>query len=163
MIDLNGNIHSPCSCSRLDNLREAHAAACKERDELKRELQTYKTVFNEDALLNLTARYLGTAPDRLRELTAADKDGRLMVLPCRIGRTVYRRSYYHDCADNLYETCQLFAYDESACFRCYKDKLVPYVKETGFELSMLEDFGDTVFLTREEAEAVTADGYVQME
>ena len=56
----------------MDNLREAHAAACKERDELKRELQTYKTVFNEDALLNLTARYLGTAPDRLRELTAAE-------------------------------------------------------------------------------------------
>lgn len=158
MTDIYGNSYAPCSCSRLEALREAYAATCKERDELRRELQPYETVFNEDALLNLTARYLGTVPDRLRELTAADKNDRLMVLPCKVGQTVYRRSYYHDCAENLYETCPLFAYDESACFRCYKDKLVPYVKETGFELSMIEDFGDTVFLTREEAETTRKGG-----
>ena len=27
---------------------------------------------------------------RLRELTEADKDGRLVVLPCKVGDTVYR-------------------------------------------------------------------------
>lgn len=33
--------------------------------------------------------------DRLRELAEADKDGRLVVLPCKVGDTVYFRTY--DC------------------------------------------------------------------
>lgn len=33
--------------------------------------------------------------DRLRELDKADKDGRLVVLPCKVGDTVYFRTY--DC------------------------------------------------------------------
>ena len=33
--------------------------------------------------------------DRLRELAKADKDGRLVVLPCKVGDTVYFRTY--DC------------------------------------------------------------------
>ena len=32
---------------------------------------------------------------RLRELAEADKDGRLVVLPCKVGDTVYFRTY--DC------------------------------------------------------------------
>ena len=31
--------------------------------------------------------------DRLRELAKADKDGRLVVLPCKVGDTVYFRTY----------------------------------------------------------------------
>ena len=37
----------------------------------------------------------GLPIDRLRELTEADKDGRLVVLPCKVGDTVYFRTY--DC------------------------------------------------------------------
>ena len=33
---------------------------------------------------------IGGGYDRLRELAEADKDGRLVVLPCRVGDTVYR-------------------------------------------------------------------------
>ena len=33
--------------------------------------------------------------DRLRELAEADKDGRVVVLPCKVGDTVYFRTY--DC------------------------------------------------------------------
>ena len=33
--------------------------------------------------------------DRLRELAKSDKDGRLVVLPCKVGDTVYLRTY--DC------------------------------------------------------------------
>ena len=32
----------------------------------------------------------GVAAERLRELADADKDGRLMVLPCKVGDTVYQ-------------------------------------------------------------------------
>lgn len=37
----------------------------------------------------------GLPIDRLRELAEADKDGRVVVLPCKVGDTVYFRTY--DC------------------------------------------------------------------
>ena len=49
------------------------------------ELEEYRGVFNEEALLRLTGRYYGIAPARLRELAEADKDHRLLVLPCKVG------------------------------------------------------------------------------
>ena len=38
---------------------------------------------------------IGGGYTRLRELAEADKDGRLVVLPCKVGDTVYFRTY--DC------------------------------------------------------------------
>lgn len=49
----------------------------------------FKSAFTEDSLLKLTAGYLGTTPDCLREQAQADKDGRLVVLPCKVGDYVY--------------------------------------------------------------------------
>ena len=68
--------------------------------------------------------------DRLRELAEADKDGRLVVLPCKVGGTVYRLQYI-----------------EQTPWR-----FVMGVAEIKFALIWLEEFGKTVFLTREEAE-----------
>ena len=34
-------------------------------------------------MINLAAQALGVEPSRLRELAEADKDGRLVVLPCK--------------------------------------------------------------------------------
>ena len=42
-----------------------------------------KAQFTEDAMINLTAQALGVEPSRLRELAEADKDGRVVVLPCK--------------------------------------------------------------------------------
>lgn len=98
----------------------------------------------------------GCEVSHVRELLTAEKEDRLVVLPCKVGQTVYKISHYHDCVDNLYETCDLFAYDEGACSRCYKDKLVPHIRAVGFELSMLDQLGDTIFSTHEEAEALIA-------
>ena len=42
-----------------------------------------KAPFTEDAMINLAAQALGVEPSRLRELAVADKDGRVVVLPCR--------------------------------------------------------------------------------
>ncbi len=68
--------------------------------------------------------------ERIRELLKADKEGRLVVLPCKAGDTVYRLQY-------IEQTPGRFTVG-----------VVP-IK---FELIWLEEFGKTVFLTREEAE-----------
>ena len=46
--------------------------------------------FGEEIILKLAASVFGIAPDRLRELARADQDGRCVVLPCKVGDTVYR-------------------------------------------------------------------------
>lgn len=44
-----------------------------------------KAPFTEDTMINLGAQALGVEADRLRELAEADKDGRVVVLPCKAG------------------------------------------------------------------------------
>lgn len=67
---------------------------------------------------------------RMVELMKADKDGRVVVLPCKVGDTVYRLQY-------IEQTPGRFTVG-----------VVP-IK---FTLIWLEEFGKTVFLSREEAE-----------
>jgi hypothetical protein len=67
---------------------------------------------------------------RMVELMQADKDGLVVVLPCKVGDTVYRLQYVE-------ESPGRFIVDA-----------VP-IK---FALIWLNEFGKTVFLTREEAE-----------
>ena len=38
-------------------------------------------------------------PDRLRELAEADKDGRVVVLPCKVGDTVWFKTYKNNARD----------------------------------------------------------------
>lgn len=68
--------------------------------------------------------------ERMAELMQADKDGRVVVLLCKVGDTVYRLQYVE-------ESPGRFIVDA-----------VP-IK---FALIWLNEFGKTVFLTREEAE-----------
>ena len=53
------------------------------------EPEDMKRAFNEDAVLKLAGQALGMSPDRLRDLAQAEKTGRLVVLPCDVGDTVY--------------------------------------------------------------------------
>lgn len=39
---------------------------------------------------------IGGGYGRLREIAEADKEGRLVVLPCKVGDTVYFRTYYRN-------------------------------------------------------------------
>ena len=48
-----------------------------------------KAPFTEDAMINLAAQALGVEPSRLRELAVADKDGRCVVPPCKVGDMVW--------------------------------------------------------------------------
>ena len=41
-----------------------------------------KAPFTEETMINLASKALGVEPSRLRELAEADKEGRVVVLPC---------------------------------------------------------------------------------
>ena len=69
--------------------------------------------------------------DSLRELAEADKDGRILILPCKLGDTVRRIK---------------------RTFETYPDKSEPYIEPDAFLLQDVFNIGKTVFLTREEAE-----------
>ena len=79
---------------------------------------------------------LGATPERLRELAEADKDGRLVVLPCKIGDAVY-----------LIVTKRARIYTPE--FRFIKKSRLTFLNME----RVLQDFGKAAFLTHEEAEA----------
>ena len=105
-----------CTWDYIDRLRMALAAACKERDELKKELHEAKS--------------------ELAKYREAEQAGLLVVLPCKVGDTVYQID-----AERVYESevkwiifdCDDIAFDERA-------------------------IGGSIFLTREEAEEALKGG-----
>ena len=83
--------------------------------------------------------------EHIRELLRAEKDGRLVVLPCKVGDTIYRRG---DPIKKIYEW-------QIACVEVYEDETV-FVDDS--DNTFVEaDIGKTVFLTREEAEKALED------
>lgn len=111
------------------------------------EPEDFKKAFNEDALLKMTAQYLGTTPDRLREWAQTDKEDRLVALPCKEDDEVYvlligRVLPFEVTSVNLDGRGQ-------PLFRAMHGLRLVYAFRT-------EDINKTVFLTREEAEAALA-------
>ena len=86
-----------------------------------------KAPFTEDMMINLAAQALGVEPSRLRELAEADKDGRVIILPCKVYETDGVRVYEHTVREVIYETAGGPAFDKNA-------------------------IGKSIFLTRAEAE-----------
>ena len=91
---------------------------------------------------------IGVGYDRLRELAAADKDGRVVVLPCKVGDTVWitgsvRRLYS--------EKVRTFFCGDPSYGRGEADNNVQMIRTTGCDIP-IHKFNKTVFLTREEAE-----------
>lgn len=68
---------------------------------------------------------------RLRELAGADKDERILVLPCKVGTPVYHIHYP---------------------IATYPDRSEPEIRSCLFVLSDLDYWGLTVFRTKDEAE-----------
>lgn len=102
--------------------------------------------------VKVTSAALGTTPDRLRELADADKDGRLAVLPCKVGDTLWVTG-----RDNVPREMELEAPDIRAVCTD-EDNLCMSTcnrRPDGFCAYRLRndgaDVGKTVFLTREEA------------
>lgn len=93
------------------------------------------------------AYYVGTLdeakvkiPNRLRELAEADKDGRLVVMPCKNGDKLYR-VFAGEIFEHRVGTMKYFAIQGRWGIETYP--FCPCVESS---------IGKTVFLTREEAE-----------
>lgn len=86
------------------------------------------------------AEYDAMAPkDRLRELAQADREGRCVVLPAKPDQTIYQWRIGDDCPSvSRLDGAQINA-DGEITYPIWNGYLIP------------EDFGKTVFLTREEA------------
>lgn len=94
--------------------------------------------------------------DRLREFAEADKDGRVIVLPCKVGNTVYIIEH-------------IFDIDNGVCDEICARKVIGYGGNNLNKLWLIgsggignisifvSEFGKTVFLTREEAEKALAE------
>lgn len=86
----------------------------------------------------------GELTEHIHELLRAEKDGRLVVLPCKIGATVYRfQRYFNDAtlkSEIKIKPCEV----ESVS--------IESLMTTDHVFLLFSDFGKTVFLTREEAE-----------
>lgn len=107
--------------------------------EAAEKLGDFNAVFDEDTVVRLAARCLKVDPNRLRELAEADKDGHVVVSPCKVDDVLYRASpsgvVVHRVANVIYR---------GLTSRWYIDTIpnLPYASE---------ELGKTAFLTHEEA------------
>ena len=136
-----------CEIARCKEVKCPYDTACSQKQVWERLKQYEDTKRTPEQIEALEAAIMGKAVAqimefedlpiaRLRELTVADKDGRVIVLPCKVGDTIWR----------LKRT-----------FETYPDKSKPYTEADGFLLQDIWNVGKNVFLTREEAEKALAE------
>lgn len=85
--------------------------------------------------------------DRLEKLAEADKDGRLVVLPCKAGDTVYEVTSRKTISEYRVKAIRV----ELFCTFIEWDIVAGFVDKSIFGVPV-DEIGKTVFLTREEAE-----------
>ena len=83
--------------------------------------------------------------DRLRKLAEADKEGRIVVLPCKVGDVVY--GFYGGKTILPMVAKWIETNTDGWCIAAQYTPMAP-------RFYRFSDFGKTVFLTREEAEKV---------
>ena len=94
----------------------------------------------------IAALFNGVDVDRMKELAEADKDGRLVVLPCKVGQRVFALLD----TDKHISECEVkqIGMGNEIGFICLEP-----IGTRGREYGVaLNGFGKTVFLTREDAE-----------
>ena len=97
----------------------------------------------------LTALFDGIDVDRMREIVAAERGGRVVVLPCKLGDTVWMCE--EDFGIVLPYTIDLISFVGKGCgYSANCNHNGELIDSIDFED---DDIGKTVFLTREEAEA----------
>jgi len=82
-------------------------------------------------------RVMGRSLNYVIELLYAEEQGRLIVLPCKVGDTVYEINTENPFEEDL---------------RVMKSKIERFLIATNVDLHAFDGFGKTVFLSREEAE-----------
>lgn len=148
-----------CDISQCRELSCPHGGSCTQR-KVWEKLKEYEDLGFEPEEVNDTivgaklmakaklVSAFGVAAERLRELAEADKDGRVVVLPRKVGDTVWM--YGEDFGTVLPYTIDLIS---------LVDKVCGYSANCNHNGELLDgidfedgDIGKTVFLTREEAE-----------
>ena len=109
------------ACSRQcgEPMAQSSATGCECYETIKSSMAYYVGTLDGGAN--------GKIPNRLRELVEADKDGRCIILPCKVYETDGVRVYEHTVREVIYETAGGPAFDKNA-------------------------IGKSIFLTRAEAE-----------
>ena len=103
-------------------IREVKNVAEKHKNDRKFTGQTVITDMCNDIIPKL---------EKLEEYETAKEEGRLLVLPCKVGTPLYKIIYQRDNFD---------------------DQPYPIVTIVKFKYEMIDQIGKTVFLSREEAE-----------
>ena len=85
--------------------------------------------------------------NKLAEYEDAEEQGLLLRLPCRIGTTIYHTQWFDSINESVIIDGKVFFRTE----RKYK------VSKSTFSVLDIEEFGKTVFLTKEEAESALAE------
>ena len=147
-----------CEIARCKEVKCPYDTACSQKQVWER-LKAYedtgltpeeiKAPFTEDAMINMAAQALGVEPSRLRELALADKDGRVVVLPCKVGDILWITGSIR----RLYSAkVRTFFIGHPSCVRWGdNDGGIQMIRTTECDVPK-RDFGRSVFLTREEAE-----------
>ena len=84
--------------------------------------------------------------DRLKELVQADREGRCVVLPCRVGDKVY-------CIQSYFNDAKMRSEKKVKCRVVDFMQSLPDLFECEGMIYKFSDIGKTVFLTSEEAES----------
>lgn len=127
-----------CEIARCKEVKCPYDTACSQKQVWERLKQYEDSKLSPEDAANLHAILRlgdGMTLMRLRELAVADQEGHVIVLPCKVGDTVYRLQY-------IEQTPR---------------RITVGVVPIKFALIWLEEFGKTVFLTREEAEKALAE------
>lgn len=151
-----------CDIAQCRELPCPHGGSCTQRkvweklkdyEDLGLDPEEYKRALSADIMVRVAAAALGVAADRLRELAEADKAGRVVVLPCKVGEKLWVIG-----RDNVPREMELEAPDIRAVCTD-EDNLCMSTcnrKPDGYCAYRLRNdgasIGKTVFLTREEAE-----------
>ena len=148
---------------------EAEIRAEIERDKKQLETSTAKIALLKSIeiktieLLGTIAYESGISIDRLSEICNAEREGRCMVLPCKIGDTIYiipsevnrriNKAINKQMDNRIYKQVvdgiRLFRPGKWCISTC-----------DGLELHRSESFGKTVFLTHEAATAALQEGEI---
>lgn len=128
------------TCSEHCSKEDFSCEDCGELDKLVDRLGTIEDILGDDYDL-----------DRLRELVEADRDGRCVVLPCKVGDVIYRISLSES---KIYEFSVGREFWNGGRFTLFSHPVLGDGKiATCYEVIEQKDFGKTVFLTLEEAQA----------
>ena len=116
------------------------------------EPEDLKKAFNETAILKLAAQALNTTPDHLRDLIKAEKNGRMVVLPCKVGDTLFD-TYFGDIREKEVVSVGFMLSKSVKHMTIHANNFRGAITEIE-----MDRIGKDIFYTREAAEAALKGG-----